>query len=1082
MPRPRLAPFPIAALLLLSACGGGGGSSDSASGGVSPYPKIYAFNATPSSVKAGQEVRLTCNIGDASGVVTPGYLYLASDQPASVFPASTTTYQLEVSNQLGYTTRSSLTVTVHPTAAIQTSLQQPSYVTAGDTFTARVMDQPGCSYQWTVSGATLLSGLGTPFVTVQANGTGPASLACRVRNPAGEEDATTTKLTVVAPPDATLSAPWPTSPFLTVGRDEGYTVSVPAGQPNILWTIDSGLKVVTSTDNSLRLLGLGPYYGVDQAVTARVTNAAGSTATGRIVLKLVPAPTISSFTSLKPVLTSGESTRLKVSFSGGTAVVLPEGTPVTLDPWSGYALLDITPVADRDYTLQVTNAIGATATQTVHVRVVPPPMLTSFTASAPTSDPAHGVQLTAQFSQGTAVVDPGGIPLQSGVPVTVNPPIPTRYRVTVANDAGAAVQARQVVLPTKGIAESFYSSYAIDGQGQLYGWGSNQSGQLGLPSRMPQAHPVPIPGMSGVRMAVASRGIGIEDDPSGFLVVLKEDGTVWTCGENAFSQLGLGHANPVSTPTQVPGLTDIRWVACELNGVIALKGDGTVWTWGAHLGTPHQAPGLTSVCLVAIKDSEYYALREDGRIWVWNEGSTPLPTGSGIQDPLAIEGGLFWKDGTQLPSLYPPADTTGAVGYNGDGDLLMADGRVLLRSRSGYAPLYTPLDGATQAVRWSGRLLLKADGSLQAWANNGWGEGGDDLPLCRLSPVEVPGLGPIREAGFGERVAGARKADGTLWGWGWLDFTTPPYPWPHAQGSLPTTLASPVPGPASLSLLQGPMISTALEIWSFDPTAGLGRWNLSGGQVWAAPTGLVSAAGGEAHALALTADGALWANGPCMEGQLGLGPFPQTRDPFFWTPVTGAGPFTAVAAGGKHSLALRADGQVFGFGQTAAGQLGPLTDPTVWVPTPIPGLTDVLAIAATSDRSAAVRRDGTVWEWGQGAGATPRQVAGLEGIIAVALGLEHGLALRADGTVWSWGLNDFGERGLGDGAPHSDAAQVPGLAQVQAIYARGHRSGALDASGKLWVWGADGPQGLLGQGRTLWLSTVRPVPGAAPLW
>lgn len=1068
----------ILGLLLLLACGGGGSSSP---GGASLNPTIYSFNATPSSVKAGQEVRLTCNIGDASGMVTPGSIYLASDHPNSVYPTTTTTYRLVATNQLGNTAERSLTVTVHPSAVIQTSLPRAPYVTTGYTFQAQVPDQAGCTYQWSAVGATVGAGQGTHAVIVQAHGTGSASLSCRVQNGGGEADSTTTPLTVVAAPVATLSAPWPTSPYLTANRDAGYTVSVPAGQGgDVQWTHGAGLEVVASTSNSITFKG-HDGWGTDQSVGALVTNAAGDTASSQIVLKVMPEPTIWSFISLRPVLTVGDSTQLKVRFTGGTAQLLPEGTPLTLDPWSGYAQVDITPAADRDYTVQVTNTIGDTTCQTVRVRVVPPPVITSFTASSPTSDPSRGVQLTAQFSSGTAVVDPGGLVLQSGVPVTVNPPIPTRYRLTLINEAGAKAQARLVVLPAKGLAESFYSSYAIDDHGQLYGWGSNHSGQLGLTSRMPQGHPVPIPGMSGVRMVAASRDLGIEEAPSGYLVALKDDGTVWVCGANSFAQLGLGHRNPVATPTQVPGLSDIRWVASVFPRVIALKGDGTVWTWGEGVDTPHPTPGLTSVCLASMGAGGYFALKDDGTVWAWDEGTTPTQR-LDTPDPLAIEGGLLWKDGNQLTNLSSLSDTTGAVGYTGDGDLIMADGRVMLRNRSSNPPQYTPLEGATQAVRWSGRLLLKADGTLNAWANNGWGEAGDAQPICQLSPVGVPGLGPIREAAFGDRIAGARKTDGSLWGWGCLNFTGYPNPWPFSPEGQVATTATPVAGPTSLSPLQGTLTATVDELWAFDPTAGLGRWTSAGTGVWATPTGLRSASGGRSHALALTAGGDLWAQGACTEGQLGLGPFSADTYPQAWTAVTSTGPFTAVAAGTQHSLALRGDGQVFGFGQTAAGQLGALADPTVWVPTLIPGLTDVLALATTHDRSAAVRRDGTVWEWGQGVGATPRQVAGLSGILALALGEEHGLALGADGTVWTWGLNDFGQRGLGDGAPHSDASQVPGLTQVQAIYARGHRAGALDASGKLWVWGADGPQGILGQGRTVWLSTVRAIPGAAPLW
>src|SRR5437763_1373365 len=78
----------------------------------------------------------------------------------------------------------------------------------------------------------------------------------------------------------------------------------------------------------------------------------------------------------------------------------------------------------------------------------------------------------------------------------------------------------------------------------------------------------------------------------------------------------------------------------------------------------------------------------------------------------------------------------------------------------------------------------------------------------------------------------------------------------------------------------------------------------------------------------------------------------------------------AVAAGGFHSVALKGDGTVWGWGYNGSGELGDGT---------------------TTDR------------------ATPVQASGLSGVVAIGSGVNHVLAVKADGTVWAWGQNPKGQ-------------------------------------------------------------------------
>src|ERR671922_136910 len=90
---------------------------------------------------------------------------------------------------------------------------------------------------------------------------------------------------------------------------------------------------------------------------------------------------------------------------------------------------------------------------------------------------------------------------------------------------------------------------------------------------------------------------------------------------------------------------------------------------------------------------------------------------------------------------------------------------------------------------------------------------------------------------------------------------------------------------------------------------------------------------------------------------------------------------------------------VVGWGKNTNGQATP---PAV--------LSDVVAISAGTNHSLALKSDGTVVGWGSsfGLGAeTPP--AGLSGVVAISAEAVHSLALKSDGTVVGWGSNSSGE-------------------------------------------------------------------------
>ena len=111
--------------------------------------------------------------------------------------------------------------------------------------------------------------------------------------------------------------------------------------------------------------------------------------------------------------------------------------------------------------------------------------------------------------------------------------------------------------------------------------------------------------------------------------MLKNDGTLWSCGYNYNGQLGLGDYNIRSTFTQVTtNANDIKSVYCGEYHTFILKNDGTLWSCGYNnfggLGLGNNITRTTFTQVTANADdvkSVYcgchytFMLKNDGTLW-----------------------------------------------------------------------------------------------------------------------------------------------------------------------------------------------------------------------------------------------------------------------------------------------------------------------------------------------------------------------------------------------------------------------------------------------------------------------------------
>ena len=201
-----------------------------------------------------------------------------------------------------------------------------------------------------------------------------------------------------------------------------------------------------------------------------------------------------------------------------------------------------------------------------------------------------------------------------------------------------------------------------------------------------------------------------------------------------------------------------------------------------------------------------------------------------------------------------------------------------------------------------------------------------------------------------------------------------------------------------------------------------------------APVGqaFASISAGSAFTVGVTTSGRVYAWGAGSLGQLGDGAYVASTVPMpVALPAPPGGPpvvVTTVAAGSAHALALTSTGRVYAWGADVFGQLGNGTTVRTDVPTPVvaPAGVTFTAVAAGGDHSMALASDGRVFSWGANydgqvgdgtttARSTPTAVVAPSGVAfaALAAGTAHSLAVATDGSVYAWGFNASGQLGTG---------------------------------------------------------------------
>lgn len=418
-------------------------------------------------------------------------------------------------------------------------------------------------------------------------------------------------------------------------------------------------------------------------------------------------------------------------------------------------------------------------------------------------------------------------------------------------------------------------------------------------------------------------------------LALKEDGSLWTWGDNQFGQLGVGKSpaalpysrTPVliSRPSGLP--PEVKFISIAAGGyhTLARASDGSLWAWGRNqegqLGNGtnsgnaiaggaaiHTSPirvslpvssTSTPTQIVKIAAGLYHslALAADNTVWAW---------GDNTYGQLGDKTNVMRNKPVQVLYQSPSTTTTTSGWLSGISSISI--------------PI--PLPGIVDIAAGSYHNIARQgaiNSTLWAWGANGEGQLGDGTTSNRFGAVQVISEGAVGyfkqavsiAAGGAHSLAMKPASDGTgtVWAWG-----------RSLEGQLGNGS-----GVVSRSYSAQPVQVKVPSLGVIEPQQLLGA---------------VAIAAGQKHSMAIINGdffiGAMVAWGSNEFGQLGTGTSTglsaaggPPNSVILATLVIDLDDSTrffintkAIADGANHTLVLKSDGTVFAWGDNSVGQIG----------------------------------------------------------------------------------------------------------------------------------------------------------------
>ena len=181
-----------------------------------------------------------------------------------------------------------------------------------------------------------------------------------------------------------------------------------------------------------------------------------------------------------------------------------------------------------------------------------------------------------------------------------------------------------------------YYALGLKQDGTIWSWGQNNQGVLGTneDTSCSRSSPVQI-GIDTDWQSLGNTNAG----HSGTAGAIKNNGTMWTWGENGSGNMGNNTTMPYSVPVQICHCTGYKWTCLSFgqDGALAIDNDGTLWGFGRNyqgqrsagqLGTAmYNRSAPAKVCAsgltwksIAMMQSGSLGVTRDGKLYSWGCG------------------------------------------------------------------------------------------------------------------------------------------------------------------------------------------------------------------------------------------------------------------------------------------------------------------------------------------------------------------------------------------------------------------------------------------------------------------------------
>jgi alpha-tubulin suppressor-like RCC1 family protein len=319
-------------------------------------------------------------------------------------------------------------------------------------------------------------------------------------------------------------------------------------------------------------------------------------------------------------------------------------------------------------------------------------------------------------------------------------------------------------------------------EGNLWGWGLNSFGNLGVNDTNTRCTPVTT-STGGANWKQVSGG-------KNHTAAIKTDGTLWTWGYNISGQIGdLSTTNRLVPVTTFAGGTNWKQVSCGESHTAAIKTDGTLWTWGNNTNgqigdnttinnriTPVTTfTGGTNWKQVDCGGYFTAAIKTDGTLWTWGNnayGKLGINNTTQQATPVQVFGSATnWKQvacGVNHIAAIKIDGTLWIWGRNNNSQLGVNDTTQRITPVTTFAGGTNWKQVSCGGVGAGGHTAaIKTDGTLWTWGRNTEGALGNNTFSVGSSPVTTFAGGTNwKQVDCGGAFTSAIKTNGTLWTWG----------------------------------------------------------------------------------------------------------------------------------------------------------------------------------------------------------------------------------------------------------------------------------------------------------------------------